>query len=96
MAVRQSQRRFRGFNGENWVQFALRDPETEATELGALETSFRLKRGWNVEGAANVYLRGKATLAGVGRHAAYVVRLVDGKAREEAIEGRYLGQPLPD
>jgi dipeptidase E len=27
---------------------------------------------------------------------AYVVRLIDGKARDEPIEVRYLGQPLPD
>ena len=52
---------------EDWAQFALRDPETEAAALGELEASFVLKRGWNVDGAANVYLRGKAALWAVGQ-----------------------------
>jgi hypothetical protein len=52
---------------ENWAQFALRDPKTEAAALSDLEDSFRLKRGWNVDGAANVYLRSKAALAAVGQ-----------------------------
>jgi hypothetical protein len=46
----------------------LGDSETEAAALGELEASFVLKRGWNVDGAANVYFRGKATLWAVGQN----------------------------
>ena len=67
MAVYQPQRRSRRVSGENWAQFELGDPEIEAAELSHLEASFGLKRGWNVDGAANVYLRSKATLAAVGQ-----------------------------
>ena len=67
MTVIQLQRRSRPVNGENWAQFALHDPETEADELIELEASFQLKRGWNVGGAAFVYLLGKAALAAVGQ-----------------------------
>jgi hypothetical protein len=52
---------------ENWAQFELRDPATEAAELSALEASFQLRRGWNADGAANVYFRGKSTLWAVGQ-----------------------------
>jgi hypothetical protein len=58
--------RFRS-SGEDWTQFELRDPQTEAAALSEIEASFRLKRGWNVDGAANVYFRTKATLAIVGQ-----------------------------
>ncbi len=67
MAVYQPQRRSRRVRRENWAQFELRDPEIEAVALSELEASFGLKRGWNVDGAANVYFRGKATLAAVGQ-----------------------------
>ena len=52
---------------ENWAQFELRDPETEAAVLAQLEASLHLGRGWNVDGAANVYLRGKGALWAVGQ-----------------------------
>ncbi len=52
---------------ENWSQFELRDPETEAAALAQFEASLHLKRGWNVDGAANVYFRGKGALWAVGQ-----------------------------
>jgi hypothetical protein len=55
---------------ENWARFALRDPEIEAATLAELEASLLLKRGWNVDGAANVYLRSKAALWAVGQDVA--------------------------
>ena len=55
---------------ENWAQFELRDPAAEATALSALEASFQLRRGWNADGAANVYFRGKSTLWAVGQDVA--------------------------
>lgn len=67
MAVYQPERRSRRVRRENWAQFELRDPEIEAAALSEIEASFGLKRGWNVDGAANVYFRGKATLATVGQ-----------------------------
>jgi len=67
MAVNQPQRRSRRIGGEDWAQFELQDPQTEAAALSKIEASFRLKRGWNVDGAGNVYLRGKGTLAAVGQ-----------------------------
>ncbi len=57
----------RSIGGEDWAQFALCDSESEVATLCDLEASRGLKRGWNVEGAANVYWRGKATLATVGQ-----------------------------
>jgi hypothetical protein len=65
--MNQLQRRSRRIRGENWTQFALGDPGTEAAALNELEASFELKRGWNVDGAANVYFRGKGTLWAVGQ-----------------------------
>jgi len=65
--VNQLQRRSRRISEENWAQFVLGNSETEAAALGELEASFVLKRGWNVDGAANVYFRGKATLWAVGQ-----------------------------
>jgi hypothetical protein len=67
MAENLPQRRSRRSSGENWNQFEFRDPQTEAAALSEIEASFRLKRGWNVDGAANVYFRTKATLAIVGQ-----------------------------
>jgi hypothetical protein len=67
MAENLPQRRSRRSSGENWDQFEFRDPQTEAAALSEIEASFRLKRGWNVDGAANVYFRTKATLAIVGQ-----------------------------
>lgn len=52
---------------EDWSQFELSDPESEANALAQLEASLRLKRGWNVNGAANVYFRVKSTLSVVGQ-----------------------------
>jgi len=65
--INQVQQKSGGRGRENWAQFELRDADTEAAALGEIEASFGLKRGWNVDGAANVYLRGKATLAVVGQ-----------------------------
>lgn len=56
--------------GENWAQFELGDPETEAATLAQLEASLHLKRGWNAEGAANVYMRSKGALWAVGQDVA--------------------------
>ena len=67
MKTGQSQRRCERTRKENWAQFELIDPEMEAAGLSELEASFRLKRGWNVDGAANVYFRGKSTLWAVGQ-----------------------------
>ena len=67
MEVNLRQRRSKRIGGENWAQFELRDPESEAATLRALEAYFGLKRGWNADGAANVYFRSKAALAAVGR-----------------------------
>jgi len=67
MEVNLLQRRSKRSGGENWAQFELRDPESEAATLSELEAYFGLKRGWNAVGAANVYFRSKATLATVGR-----------------------------
>jgi hypothetical protein len=55
---------------ENWAQFALRDPEIEAATLAELEASLLLKRGWNADGAANVYMRSKGALWAVGQDVA--------------------------
>jgi hypothetical protein len=66
VAVYQPQERSRRVRRENWAQFEFGDPESEAAVLRELEASFRLKRAWNEDGAANVYWRGKATLAAVG------------------------------
>ncbi len=55
---------------ENWAQFALRVPETEAAALGQLEASLHLKRGWNVVGAANVFMLTKAAIWAVGQDVA--------------------------
>lgn len=60
----------RGKGGENWAQFELGDPETEAATLAQLEASLHLKRGWNADGAANVYMRSKAALWAVGQDVA--------------------------
>ena len=60
MEVNLPQRRSKRIGGENWAQFELRDPETEAAELSELEASAGLKRGWNLDGAANVYFRVKS------------------------------------
>ena len=67
MEVNLPQRRSKRIVGENWAQFELRDPETEAAALSELEASAGLKRGWNVDGAANVYFRVKGALAAVGQ-----------------------------
>jgi hypothetical protein len=67
MAINLPQRRSKRIGRENWAQLELRDPMTEAAALSEIEASFRLKRGWNVDGAANVYFRTKATLAIVGQ-----------------------------
>ncbi len=66
---------FQAYHGENWAQFALRDPESEAAALSELEASFGLKRGWNVDAAANVYFRCKAALAVVGQDVLLLRRL---------------------
>jgi hypothetical protein len=63
----QPRRRSERTRKENWAQFELGDPETEAAELSDLEASLPLNRRWNVDGAANVYFRGKGTLWVVGQ-----------------------------
>ena len=67
LALNMLKRRSKSIGGENWAQFALRDAESEAATLSEIEASFGLKRAWNVDGAANVYFRGKGTLAAVGQ-----------------------------
>jgi hypothetical protein len=67
VAVCQPQQRSGHVRRENWAQFELGDPEIEAGALSELEASFGLKRGWNVDGAANVYFRSKGALAAVGQ-----------------------------
>ncbi len=65
--MKQPEWRSRRVSRENWAQFEFSDPKSEAAALRELEASFRLKRGWNEDGGANVYFRGKATLAAVGQ-----------------------------
>ena len=59
MTANQPQQRLKPIRRENWTQFALGDPESEAAALSELEPSFGLKQGWHVDGAANVYFRAK-------------------------------------
>jgi len=70
MSPSPSRQRSRRIGGENWAQFDLADPETEAAELAEFESSLKLKRGWNAEGAINVYLRAKGALSTVGQDVA--------------------------
>ena len=63
----EPQKNCKAADGKGWAQFSLRDPESEAAALSELEASFKLKRAWNVDGAANVYFRGKGALAAVGQ-----------------------------
>lgn len=76
MAIDQHQRSSKRVSRENWAQFAPGDPESEAAALRELEASFGLKRGWNEDGAANVYFRGKSTLWAVGRDVLHTHRFL--------------------
>lgn len=67
MQLNEPKRCSRSVRRENWAQFELGDAEDEVATLSELEASRGLKRGWSVDGAANVYWRGKATLAAVGQ-----------------------------
>lgn len=70
MSPIRSRHRWRRIGAEDWAQFNLADPETEAAKLAELEASFKLKRGWNAVGAINVYMRARAALANVGQDVA--------------------------
>jgi len=67
VTANQPQQRLKPIRRENWTQFALGDPESEAAALSELDASFGLKQGWHVDGGANVYFRGKGALAVVPR-----------------------------
>jgi len=67
VTLNEPKRRSKSIGEENWAQFMLRDAESETVALSELEASRGLKRGWNVEGAANVYFRSKGALAAVGQ-----------------------------
>ena len=67
----------------DWAQFEFRDPETEAVELGEiniLPPQARLERGC----AANVYWRGKATLAAVGQDVVHNHRFLHRRRAHDA------------
>jgi hypothetical protein len=69
--------------GENWAQFELGEPKTEAATLAQLETSLHLKRGWNADAAANVYMRSKAALWAVGQDVAGCHRFLHRRCARE-------------